>query len=180
MKTLQDLFEGTLKDIYFAENTILKALPKMIEAVESPDLKTAFKDHLQETKGQVARLNEVFKIINVKPEGKTCPVIEGIVKETEDVIAETEDADVRDAGVLACAQAVEHYEITRYGTLRAWAEKLELDDAASLLQATLDEEKAADEKLSELAYDVINVEADEEDDAKFAVAQAPARKKKTG
>ena len=177
MKTLKDLFEGTLKDIYFAENTIIKSLPKMIAAVESPELKQAFQDHLKETKGQVTRLNEVFKIINVKPEGKTCPVIEGIVKETEEVIAETEDADVRDAGVLACAQAVEHYEITRYGTLRAWAEKLELDDAARLLQETLDEEKAADEKLSELAYDIINVEADDEDDAPVA-AEAPAKKKK--
>ena len=168
MKTLYDLFEATLKDVYYAEASIVKALPKMIKAVKSEDLKAAFEAHLEETKGQVGRLDEVFKLISVKPAGKKCPVIEGLVKECEDVIAEAEDNDVRDAGVLACAQAVEHYEISRYGTLRAWADCLELKDAARLLQETLDQEKHADVKLSELAYDVINAKAEDDDEAASA------------
>ncbi len=164
MKTLHDLFEATLKDVYYAEAAIIKALPKMIKAVKTAELKTAFEDHLEETKGQVKRLDGVFKLINLKPEGKKCPVIEGLVKECEEIIEESEDDDVRDAGVLACAQAVEHYEISRYGTLRTWASRLELDEAADLLQETLDEEKAADDHMSELAYGGINAKADDEDD----------------
>ncbi len=162
MKTLHDLFEATLKDVYYAEAAIVKALPKMIKAVKSKELKAAFADHLEETKEQVGRLDEVFKQINAKAEGKKCPVIEGLVKECESVIEEAEDDDVRDAGVLACAQAVEHYEISRYGTLRAWAERLELVSAVGLLQETLDEEKSADEKLTDLAYAEINADADDD------------------
>lgn len=176
MKTLHDLFESTLKDVYYAEAAIVKALPKMIKAVKSKDLKTAFEHHLEETKGQVERLNEVFGMIEVKPAGENCPVIDGLVKECEDVIAESEDDDVRDAGVLACAQAVEHYEISRYGTLRTWATRLELDDAADLLQETLDEEKDADEKLSELAYGEINARADD-DESDIKPAQASKKTK---
>lgn len=174
MKTLHDLFESTLKDVYYAEATILKALPKMIKAVKSEDLKTAFGDHLEETKVHVTRLNEVFKLIEVTPEGKKCPVIEGLVKECEDLIADAEDDDVRDAGVLACGQAVEHYEITRYGTLRAWAERLELEDVVELLHETLEEEKEADQKLSDLAYAAINEDADDEG----AASKAPMTDKK--
>lgn len=162
MKTLYDLFEATLKDVYYAEAANLKALPKMIKAVKSEQLKSAFTHHLEETKNQVGRLDKVFKIIDVKPQGKKCPVIDGLVKECEDVMVEAEDDDVRDAGVLACAQAVEHYEISRYGTLRSWADCLELKAAVGLLQETLGEEKHADEKLSGLAYGVINAEAENE------------------
>lgn len=178
MKTLHDLFEATLKDVYYAEAAIVKALPKMIKAVNSKQLKTAFEHHLVETKGQIGRLDNVFKIIGVKPEGKMCPVIEGLVKETEEVIEECEDDDVRDAGVLACAQAVEHYEMSRYGTLRTWADQLELDGAVDLLQETLDQEKAADQKLSELAYGSVNASADDEEDdssRKPAPASKPAK-----
>ena len=165
MKSLRDLFEDMLKDVYYAEGAILKALPKMIKAVEAPELKEAFQSHLEETKGQVGRLEQVFKIIGVKAEGKKCPVILGLVEECEGVIADAEDSEVRDAGVLACGQAVEHYEISRYGTLRAWAERLMLEDAVELLHETLEEEKEADEKLSELAYASINEEADMQDDS---------------
>ncbi len=163
MKTLHDLFEATLKDVYYAEATILKALPKMIKAVKSPDLKAAFQAHLEETKGQVGRLDQVFKLIDVKPQGKKCPVIDGLVEECEELIEDAKDDDVRDAGVLACGQAVEHYEISRYGTLRAWAERLEMGDAVELLHETLEEEKEADQKLSDLAYSEINEDADDED-----------------
>lgn len=184
MKSLRDLFEDTLKDVYYTEATILKALPKMIAASESPDLKQAFQSHLEETKVHVERLDQVFKIIGVKAAGKKCPVIEGLVEECEGIIKEAEDADVRDAGVLACGQAVEHYEITRYGTLRAWAERLMLDDAVDLLHETLQEEKDADEKLSEIAYASINEEADMQDDSdepEKPVKQAPAAQaKKSG
>jgi ferritin-like metal-binding protein YciE len=179
MKTLHDLFEATLKDVYYAEATILKALPKMIKAVKSPELKAAFQAHLEETKGQVGRLDKVFKLIGVKPEGKKCPVIVGLVEECEEIIEEAKDDDVRDAGVLACGQAVEHYEISRYGTLRAWAERLEMEDAVALLHETLEEEKEADQKLSGLAYSSINGEADEEDASSSTKSSANNAKKKT-
>lgn len=175
MKTLHDLFEDTLKDVYFAEATIVKSLPKMIKAVTSQELKTAFSHHLEETKGQVKRLDEVFKLIDAKAAGKTCPAIEGLVEECEEIIEEAEDDDVRDAGVLACAQAIEHYEISRYGTLRAWAECLELTAAVDLLQETLDEEKAADEALSGLAYNIINGEAEDDSD-RATTARSPVAK----
>ena len=169
MKTLHDLFEATLKDVYYAESTILKALPKMIKAVKSDELKMAFSDHLEETKVHVTRLNAVFKLIDVTPEGKKCPVIEGLVKECEDVISEAKDDDVRDAGVLACGQAVEHYEIARYGSLLAWADQLGMADAVELLSATLDEEIAAGTGLNDLALSEINeaapvADTDEEDE----------------
>ena len=171
MNSLQDLFLSTLKDVYFAEGAILKALPKMIKAVKSKDLKDAFASHLDETKGQVQRLDQVFKLLNVKPQGERCPVIEGLVEECEQVIAAAKDDDVRDAGVLACAQAVEHYEISRYGTLRAWAERLKMGEAVDLLHETLEQEKEADEALSELAYAEINADADESDDAQPAAGR---------
>jgi ferritin-like metal-binding protein YciE len=167
MDTLKDMFEETLKDVYFAENAIIKALPKMSEKAQSKDLKAAFEEHLEETKEQVGRLDKIFKMLGTKAEGKECPALKGLVQETEELISEAKNADVLDAGLIGCAQAVEHYEMARYGTLKAWAEQLEMEDAAELLEETLDEEKAADEKLSELALAGLNREAEgegEEDD----------------
>ena len=164
MHTLNDLFEETLKDVYFAENAILKALPKMESKATSKALKTAFSDHAEETQNQVKRLDKVFKLIGKKPEGKECPALKGLVKETEELMSEAKNADVLDAGLIGCAQAVEHYEMARYGTLCAWAEQLEMGDAVELLEETLDEEKAADKKLTKLAESSINESADSEDD----------------
>jgi ferritin-like metal-binding protein YciE len=165
MRTLNDLFEETLKDVYFAENAILKALPKMAGKAKSKDLKAAFTEHAKETEGQVKRLDKIFKLIGKKPEGKECPALKGLVEETEELMSEAENADVLDAGLIGCAQAVEHYEMARYGTLYAWAEQLEMEDAAELLEETLEEEKAADEKLTELAESSINESADTAQDS---------------
>jgi ferritin-like metal-binding protein YciE len=165
-KTLQDLFEDTLKDIYYAENKILKTLPKMAKAAQSPDLRAAFTKHERETRGQVARLEKVFKIIGKAARGKVCDAINGITDEGAEIMKEYKGAPALDAGLLASAQAVEHYEISRYGTLRTWADELGLDDAAQLLEATLAEEKTTDKNLTALAKSVINVEAEtEEEDA---------------
>jgi ferritin-like metal-binding protein YciE len=163
METLNDLFEDTLKDVYFAENEILKALPKMAKKATSKDLQQAFTDHAEETKGPVERLDQIFKLLGKKAEGKECHALKGLVKEAEELMDEAKSGPVLDAGLIACAQAVEHYEMARYGALSAWAEQLDMEDAGELLEETLDEEKAADEKLSGLAED-INPEADENDD----------------
>jgi len=163
METLADLFEETLKDIYYAEKAILKALPKMAKKASSEDLRAAFEEHLEQTEGHVERLEEVFKLIDKAPRGKKCEAIEGLTKEADEIIKDAETDTVRDAGMLAAAQAVEHYEISRYGTLKAWAEKLGMDEAVELLDATLQEEKETDEKLTELAETEINAEADEEE-----------------
>ena len=162
-KLLKALFEDTLKDIYYAENKILKTLPKMAKAAQSRDLKAAFAKHERETRGQVARLQKVFKIIGKPARGKTCDAINGITDEGAEIMKEFKGAPALDAGLLASAQAVEHYEIARYGTLRTWAEELGLDDAAQLFQATLEEEKATDKNLTALAKSVVNVDAEEED-----------------
>jgi ferritin-like metal-binding protein YciE len=159
-KTLSDLFHDTLKDIYFAEKKILTALPKMAKAAQSPELKAAFEKHLDETEGQVERLERVFATIDKKPQGKTCDAIVGITEEGAEIMKEYKGAPSLDAGLLAAAQAVEHYEISRYGTLKAWAEKLGLDDAAELLGETLEEEKATDEALTEIAESAVNIEAE--------------------
>jgi ferritin-like metal-binding protein YciE len=151
MESLKDLFEETLKDVYFAENAILKALPKMEAKASSAELKRAFSDHLRETQGQVKRLDEIFKLVGRRPEGKECPALKGLVQETEEMMSAARTPEVMDAGLIGCAQAVEHYEIARYGTLVAWAEQLQLDEAIDLLEETLEEEEAADEKLTELA-----------------------------
>ena len=148
---LSDLFHETLKDIYFAENKILKTLPKMAKAAQSKELQKAFTKHLRETEGQVRRLNQVFKIIGKPPRGKTCAAINGITEEGSEIMKDFKGMPALDAGLLAAAQAVEHYEMSRYGTLRTWAEELGLPDAARLLQATLDEEKATDSALTKLA-----------------------------
>jgi ferritin-like metal-binding protein YciE len=159
-KTLEDLFHDTLKDIYFAEKKILATLPKMAKAADNGELEDAFLKHRQETEGHVQRLEKVFSIIGKKPQGKTCKAILGITEEGAEIMEEYEGSPALDAGLLAAAQAVEHYEISRYGTLRTWAEELGLDDAVDLLEATLKEEKATDEALTEIAESVVNQEAE--------------------
>jgi ferritin-like metal-binding protein YciE len=158
-KTLDDLFEDTLKDIYYAENKILKALPKMAKAAHSEELKAAFEKHLKETQGHVVRLEKVFKLIDTAPKGKKCEAIEGIIEEGAEIMKEFKGAPALDAGLVSSAQAVEHYEIARYGTLKRWAEQMGLDDASRLLDSTLSEEKNTDETLTELADSMINEQA---------------------
>ena len=155
-KTLDDLFHDTLKDIYYAERKILKTLPKMMRAAQSKDLKAAFEKHRGETEVQVERLQQVFEIIGKRAVGKTCAAIDGIVEEGEEIQEEYKGTVALDAGLLAVAQAVEHYEITRYGTLRRWANELGMTDAAGLLGQTLDEEAATDEALTALADASVN------------------------
>jgi ferritin-like metal-binding protein YciE len=155
-KTLEDLFHEGLKDLYYAERKILTALPKMAGAVNSNELRAAFEKHVKETEGQVQRLQKVFRMIKQEPKGKTCPAILGLVEEGQEVMEEFEDSAAKDAGLLGGAQAVEHYEIARYGTLIAWAEQLGMTDAAQLLQQTLEEEKKTDQALTKLAEAVIN------------------------
>jgi ferritin-like metal-binding protein YciE len=160
-KKLDTLFRDTLKDIYFAEKKILAALPKMAKAARSDDLRAAFEKHRKETEQQVRRLDQVFSLIEAKPQGKNCPAIIGMIEEGQEVIEDYKGSPALDAGLLAAAQSVEHYEISRYGTLRTWAEELGLDNAVPLLEATLEEEKATDKALTELAEGVINPEAEE-------------------
>ncbi len=160
LSTLHDLFVHTLGDIYYAENQILKALPKMAQQANSSELKEAFQNHLEETRGQVQRLEQVFQMLKQPAKGEKCDAIEGIIKEAEGLMSEIDDESVRDAGMLAAAQAVEHYEISRYGTLIAWADQLELDDAIDLLEQNLEEEKNADQLLTEIAEGDVNEEAE--------------------
>lgn len=150
-KTLNDLFHATLKDVYFAERQILKALPKMARAADSEELRKAFLVHREETEGQIERLTQVFDILGKRAQGKTCEAIKGILEEGEEVAEEFEGAEALDAGLIAAAQAVEHYEIARYGALKAWADRLGMKDAARLLGETLEEEKKTDALLSEIA-----------------------------
>lgn len=150
-KTLEDLFLATLKDIYYAEKKIARALPKMKRAAQSRELKAAFEKHLDETEGHVERLQQVFEIVGKQPRGKTCEAIEGIIAEGEEIIEEFKDTPALDAGLISAAQAVEHYEITRYGTLKRWAEELGMREAADLLDATLREEIKTDEDLTGIA-----------------------------
>ena len=150
-KTLEDLFHDTLKDIYYAERKILKALPKMKRAAQSEALKAAFEKHAEETQGQVERLTQVFEIIGKPARGKTCDAIEGIIAEGEEIMDEFKDTTALDAGLISSAQAVEHYEMTRYGTLKRWAEELGHADAAKLLDETLKEETRTDGDLTKLA-----------------------------
>ena len=163
MDSLEKLFEESVRDIYYAEKKILKALPKMAKKASSSKLAQAFEAHIAETEGQVERLEQVFELIGKAARGKTCPAIDGILEEGEEIMKEAENDTVRDAGMLAAAQAVEHYEITRYGTLKSWAGKLGMTEAAKLLDASLKEEKATDLKLTDLAESEINVEAEAED-----------------
>ena len=161
-KKLNELFHDTLKDIYFAEKKILSTLPKMARAAHSEELRAAFEKHRQETEGHVARLEQVFAAINQKPQGKTCAAIVGITDEGAEIMEEYKGSPTLDAGLLAAAQAVEHYEISRYGTLRTWAEELRLVEAVTLLEETLEEEEATDAALTKIAESVVNQEAEEE------------------
>jgi ferritin-like metal-binding protein YciE len=151
IKTMEDLFLHTLKDIYYAENQITKALPKMIDKATNRDLTAGLKAHLEETKKQIERLDQVFEMLGKKPEGTDCPAIDGLIKEADEIVGNVDDKAVLDAAILASAQAVEHYEISRYGTLIAWAGELGRDQVIRLLTTNLNEEKAADKKLSSIA-----------------------------
>jgi ferritin-like metal-binding protein YciE len=155
-KKLDDLFLDTLKDIYFAEKKILVALPKMAKAAHSDELRAAFEKHYTETEGQVERLEQVFELLEKPARGKTCPAILGLVEEGQEVMKEFKQSEAHDAGLLSGAQAVEHYEISRYGTLVAWAEQLGMTKAAKLLQQTLEEEKKTDATLTKLAETSLN------------------------
>jgi ferritin-like metal-binding protein YciE len=159
-KQLDELFHDTLKDIYFAEKKILATLPKMAKAAQAPELKKAFEKHKTQTEGHVARLERVFAAIDKKPQGKTCDAIVGITDEGAEIMKEYKGSPALDAGLLAAAQAVEHYEISRYGTMKTWANELGLADAARLLGQTLDEEKQTDADLTEIAESVVNQEAE--------------------
>ena len=159
-KKLEELFHDTLKDIYFAEKKILTTLPKMAKAAQNEELRAAFEKHEAETEDQVGRLEQVFAAIDKKPQGKTCAAIVGITDEGAEIMKEYQGSPALDAGLLAAAQAVEHYEISRYGTLIAWAEELGLEDAVSLLQETLEEEKTTDETLTDIAKTAVNQQAE--------------------
>lgn len=156
IKTMDDLFVHTMQDIYYAENQIVKSLPEMIEKASDPQLKQSFQSHLRESENHVKRLEQAFRLKGIEPKGVDCPAIDGIIEEAEDVAGEVEDNTVLDAALIAAAQAVEHYEITRYGSLIAWAAQLGRSDLGALLQQNLDEEKAADKKLTALAESKVN------------------------
>ena len=159
IKTLDDLFVHQLKDIYYAEKQLVKALPKMAEKATSPQLKQAFQSHLAETKGHVLRVEQVFKMHGVDAKAVKCPAIDGIIEEADEIAGEVEDKEVLDAALIAAGQAAEHYEMTRYGTLAAWAKQLGRQDCASVLHEIFAQEKATDEKLSSIAEGKINAKA---------------------
>jgi len=159
-KNLKELFHDTLKDIYFAEKKILSALPKMAKAAQSGELRAAFEKHERETEEHVTRLEQVFEDLDEAPRGKTCDAILGIIAEGQEVMKEFKGKPALDAGLLAAAQAVEHYEIARYGTLKTWAAELGLTQSANLLETTLGEEKKTDETLTELAQSGVNQHAE--------------------
>jgi ferritin-like metal-binding protein YciE len=156
IKNMDDLFVHTLRDIYYAEKQIVKSLPEMIDKANSPQLKQGFQTHLRESENHVRRLDQVFDLLGKQAQGVDCPAIDGIIEEAEDVAAEVQDKTVLDAALIAAAQAVEHYEMTRYGTLIAWAKQMGRNDAATLLNQTLEEEKATDKKLTQMAEANIN------------------------
>jgi ferritin-like metal-binding protein YciE len=156
MKTLSDAFEHTLQDVYYAENAISKALPNVIEAVSQADLKKALQHHLGETKEHISILKKVFKSAGLEVKGEKCDAIEGLIKECDGVIKEAKGATAKHAAIIGCCQAIEHYEIARYGTLREWAKAIDQPDAHDMLSAILDQEKAANHKLTNLAVSTIN------------------------
>jgi ferritin-like metal-binding protein YciE len=164
LDSLHGLYVDELKDLYSAENQLLKALPKMAKKATAPELKAAFTEHLEVTRTQVGRLEEIFTALETSPKGKKCKAMEGLIAEGQEVLEEDGEPAVIDAALIACAQRVEHYEMAGYGCVRTFARLLGFDDAVELLQATLDEEGAADEKLTELGETVINVEAEEAGD----------------
>lgn len=159
MATLEDLYVDLLKDLYSAEKQLVRALPKMAKNAQSPDLQKAFQEHLRQTEGQVERIERIFTDLQGSPRGKKCVGMEGLVAEGNELMQEDAEPDVLDAGLIAAAQKVEHYEIASYGTARAWAERLGYDRAARLLQQTLDEESLANEKLTRIAESHVNMEA---------------------
>jgi ferritin-like metal-binding protein YciE len=159
IKTMDDLFVHQLRDIYYAEAQILKALPKMIDKASNSDLKNGFSEHLEQTRTHVARLEQVFEMLDLDAEGVDCPAIDGIIEEANEVSGEVDDKRVLDAALIAAAQAVEHYEMTRYGTLATWAEEAGRNDCAKLLRQTLEEERATDEKLTRIAESKVNLKA---------------------
>jgi len=159
LESLETLYVEELRDIYNAENQLLKALPKMAKAASSPELKQAFEEHLEQTKEHVERLDEIFGKLDKKPTGKTCQAMKGLVEEGSEIMEHEGEEHVLDAGLIGAAQKVEHYEMASYGTVRTWAEILGEDDAAELLQQTLDEEGETDKRLTELAEEIVNVEA---------------------
>jgi len=160
--TMENLFLDEIRDLYDAEKQLTKALPKMAKAASSQELKKALEDHLQETQGQVERLEQVFEMLEQKATGKKCAAMAGLIKEGQEVVASTSDSAVRDAGIIAAAQKVEHYEISGYGSARTFAQLLRHEDVASLLEETLNEEKMADRKLNEIAESQVNEEATDE------------------
>jgi ferritin-like metal-binding protein YciE len=157
--TLQELFLTHLQDIYHGEKQILRALPKMAKSATTPELKQAFEKHYDQTEGQVERLQRVFELMNKSARGKTCEAVEGLIEEGKEVMSEAEPGEVMDAGLIAAGQAVEHYEIARYGTLRTWAQQLNMPEAAKLLDETLQEEKQTDELLNKIAMKSVNRKA---------------------
>jgi ferritin-like metal-binding protein YciE len=159
LTSLQTLYTSELRDLYNAEHQLLKALPKMAKAASSAELRTAFENHLGQTKTHVERLEQVFKHLGEKPKGKTCHAMKGLIEEGSEILEEDGDESIRDAGIIVAAQKVEHYEIAGYGSVRAFAELLGQDKAAELLQATLDEESEANELLNQLAESVVNPKA---------------------
>jgi ferritin-like metal-binding protein YciE len=161
---LQELLEDELKDIYWAEKALTKAIPKMIKNASDEELKTALENHLQETEGQVERLEQIFESLGKKPQAKKCEAMAGLIKEAEELMSDNEKGAMRDAAIISAGQKVEHYEIASYGTMRAFAEILGLEEVAALLQETLDEEKAADEKLTEVTASAVVMEEDGSDE----------------
>jgi ferritin-like metal-binding protein YciE len=159
IKTMHDLFVHTLQDIFYVEKKLASELPRMANKANNPELRQAFEEHASQTEAHVSRLEEVFDLIEVQPRGENCPALDGLLEETEDLLKDVNDAEVRDAGLLAAAQAVEHYEITRYGTLIAWSRQLGLSDAEPILEETLEEEKETDKLLTEIAESDINRKA---------------------
>jgi ferritin-like metal-binding protein YciE len=155
-KQLDELFVETLKDIYYAEKKLATTLPKMAKAAQSEELTAAFEKHAEETEGQIGRLEEIFAMCDETPKGKTCDAINGLIDEGKEIMSEFKNSPAHDAGLLSAAQAVEHYEISRYGTLIEWAKKLGMRDAAALLNETLAEEKKTDQDLTKLATSIVN------------------------
>ena len=175
IKSLNDLFMHGLQDLYYAENQIMKALPGMIEKATDAQLRAGFEKHLAETEGQVHRLRQVFELLETEPKGDKCPAIDGILKEGRDLMSEIDDEDVMNVGLVAAAQAVEHYEITRYGALIAWATELGRTDVVPMFKANLAEEKATDQKLTQMAERRVNPKAEKAD--KPSKPKSTARRK---
>ena len=159
VKTLNDLFVETLKDLYYVEKKLMKTLPKLAEKATSPELKQAMEEHLEETETHVQRLEQIFELLDQRASAKTCEALEGLIREADEVTGEIDDEQTMDAALISSAQTVEHYEIARYGTLACWAAEIGNTEVAELLEQTLEEEKAADEKLSMIAEDQINQRA---------------------